>query len=168
MLVSLIISSNLPVPTKEKYKNGMDRNNDLKKSLYKCIMANASVITQQAVHTTYQLSCSWWQEPYKKAHLLMRNGGGFSPQSRENGPLPEKWQDTKSKRTRQKNKKGDRKGESNDSPEIPGRMWTSDIPGLPLGMLAKTANCSKLSAVVVLSSQTSVSKIKTVITDGNF
>ena len=30
-----------------------------------------------------------------------------------------------------KNKRGDRKGESNDSPEIPDRRRTSDIPGLP-------------------------------------
>ena len=32
-----------------------------------------------------------------------------------------------------KNKSGDRKGESNDSPEIPDRRKTSDIPGLPSG-----------------------------------
>ena len=30
-----------------------------------------------------------------------------------------------------KNKRGDRKGESNDSPEIPDRRETSDTPGLP-------------------------------------
>ena len=41
-------------------------------------------------------------------------------------------------RTRQKNKRGNRKNESNDSPEIPDR-WkgegggASDIPGLPSG-----------------------------------
>ena len=33
--------------------------------------------------------------------------------------------------TRQKNMRGDRKGDSNDSPEIPDRNGTSDIPGLP-------------------------------------
>ena len=32
-----------------------------------------------------------------------------------------------------KNKRGDRKGESNDSPEIPDRRVTSDIPSLPSG-----------------------------------
>ena len=32
-----------------------------------------------------------------------------------------------------KNKRGDRKGESNDSPEIPDRRGTFNIPGLPLG-----------------------------------
>ena len=36
-------------------------------------------------------------------------------------------------RTRQKNKRGDNKVESNDSPEIPDRGETSDIPGLPSG-----------------------------------
>ena len=34
---------------------------------------------------------------------------------------------------KKKNKRGDRKGESNDSPEIPDRRETSDIPGLPSG-----------------------------------
>ena len=33
----------------------------------------------------------------------------------------------------QKNKRGDSKVESNDSPEIQDRGETSDIPGLPLG-----------------------------------
>ena len=33
-----------------------------------------------------------------------------------------------SNRTRRMNKRGDRKGESNDSPEIPDRRGTSDIP----------------------------------------
>ena len=39
--------------------------------------------------------------------------------SQENEPLTEKLQDKKSKRTRQKNERGDRKKESNTSPEIP-------------------------------------------------
>ena len=34
-------------------------------------------------------------------------------------------------RTRQKNKRGNSKAESNDSPEIPDIGETSDIPGLP-------------------------------------
>ena len=33
-----------------------------------------------------------------------------------------------------KNKRGDRKGESNDSPDIPDRRETSHIPGLPSGV----------------------------------
>ena len=38
-------------------------------------------------------------------------------------------------RTRQKNKTGDSKVESNDSPEIQDRGDTSDIPGLPSGAI---------------------------------
>ena len=52
----------------------------------------------------------------------------------ENGQLTEKRQDRKSKRTWQKkNERRDRKGESNDSPKVPDKRLTSDIPGLPLG-----------------------------------
>ena len=40
---------------------------------------------------------------------------------------------TDSNRTRQKNKRGDNKVESNDSPEILDRGETSDIPSLLLG-----------------------------------
>ena len=40
---------------------------------------------------------------------------------------------TKDNRTRQKNKRGDSKVESNDSPEIPDRGETSDTHGLPSG-----------------------------------
>ena len=40
-----------------------------------------------------------------------------------NEPLAEKWQDRKSKRTRQKNKRGDKRtGKSNNGPEIPDRQ----------------------------------------------
>ena len=45
----------------------------------------------------------------------------------------EKDKDRKGNRTRQKNKRGDSKVESNDSPEIPDKGETSDIPGLPSG-----------------------------------
>ena len=45
----------------------------------------------------------------------------------------EKRKDRKGNRTRLKNKRGDSKVESNDSPEIPDRGETSDIPGLPSG-----------------------------------
>ena len=41
--------------------------------------------------------------------------------------------DRKGNRTRQKNKRGESKVESNDSPEIPDRGETSDIPSLPSG-----------------------------------
>ena len=47
---------------------------------------------------------------------------------RRKGQQAEK--DRKGNRTRQKNKRGDSKVESNDSPEIPDRGETSDIPGI--------------------------------------
>ena len=45
--------------------------------------------------------------------------------------------DKNSNRTRQKNKRRDRKVESNDSPGIPDRGETSDISGLPSGVAVK-------------------------------
>ena len=42
-------------------------------------------------------------------------------------------EDRKSTRTRQKNKRGDSKVESNDSAEIPNRGEAPEIPGLPSG-----------------------------------
>ena len=100
-------------------------------------MANTNAIWQQAAHTTYQLSspsCST-RAIQKSLTLNEKYLRVFWKKSRQNGQLAEKWQDRKSKRTRQKkkNKRGDRKGESNDSPEIPDRRATPDIPGLPLG-----------------------------------
>ena len=61
----------------------------------------------------------------------------FLEKVQENGPAGiKKISDRKSNRIRQKNKKGDSKVESNDSPEIldregGGERETSDIPGLP-------------------------------------
>ena len=46
----------------------------------------------------------------------------------------EKRSDKKGSRTRQMNKRGDSKVESNGSLEIPVRGETSDIPSLPLGV----------------------------------
>ena len=49
-------------------------------------------------------------------------------------PLAEKGQDRERNRTKQKKKKGDRKTESNDSPEIPDRTGGAiDMTGLPSG-----------------------------------
>ena len=50
-------------------------------------------------------------------------------------PAGKKRSDRNGKRTRQKNNRGDSKVESNDSPGIPDRGETSDIPGLPSGEL---------------------------------
>ena len=61
--------------------------------------------------------------------------------------MEKKGQDRKSKRTRQKNKSGDRKGESNDSPEIPDMGKNIRHPQPPFG--APLPNipmpCSELS-----------------------
>ena len=74
------------------------------------------------------------QEPFKKANLLTKNIGRiFWKKFSRMDQQAEKRNDRKSTRTRQKNKRGDSKVESNDSPEIPDRGETSGIPGLPSG-----------------------------------
>ena len=92
-------------------------------------MVNTSAIWQQAAHTTYQLSspsCST-RAIQKSLTLSEKCLTIFWKKSQKHGPLAEKWQDRKSKRTRQKNETGDRKEESSDSPEIPDRGWGGDI-----------------------------------------
>ena len=65
------------------------------------------------------------QEPYKKLYLLMKNIAEFSGKSSgEWTSRQKKRSDRKSNRTRQKNKRGDSKVESNDSPKIPDRRET--------------------------------------------
>ena len=56
---------------------------------------------------------------------------------KKKGPAGRKRSDRKGNKTRQKNKRGESKVESNDSPEIPDRGETSDIPGLPSGVRAE-------------------------------
>ena len=73
------------------------------------------------------------QNPYQKAYLLTKNIQEFFWKSSEEWTCRQKKIKQKSNRTRQKNKRGDSKVESNDSPEIPDRGETSDIPGLPSG-----------------------------------
>ena len=70
----------------------------------------------------------------QKAYLLMKNTGEFSRKKARSMDQLHKTDKTESKR-RQKNWRGDRKEESNDSPEIPGRRVTSEIPSLPSGDL---------------------------------
>ena len=107
----------------------VDRNNKIKESSHKCTMVNASVIWQQAAHTTYYLLAA--------QQLLFKNVWKFSGKSQEKGPLAEKLQDRKSKRTRQKNKRGDRKGDLNNNPKIPDSGETSYIPCLSSGWLER-------------------------------
>jgi len=67
-------------------------------------------------------------------YLLPKNAEHFlEKKSQRNGPFAETLQYRKSKRTRQKNKSGYRNGESNDSPEIQDRRYTSEITGLASG-----------------------------------
>ena len=66
----------------------------------------------------------------------------FTEKVQENGPAGRKRSDRKGNRTRQRNKRGDSKVESNDSPETQDRGETSDVPGLPSGDL-HMRECSK-------------------------
>ena len=81
----------------------------------------------------------------------------------------EKKKDRKNNRIRQKNKRGDSKVESNDSPEIPDRGQTSDIPGLPSGdsnkqqqnpsrtfMQQFAALCTEVYAIVTVTTTSSL------------
>ena len=64
------------------------------------------------------------QEPYKKAYLLTKNIEEFSGKSLKKRASRQK-KNRKGNKTRQKNKRGDSKVESNDSPEIQDRGETS-------------------------------------------
>ena len=97
-------------------------------------MANTSAIWQQAAPTNYHLLAAQ-QEPYKKAYPLTKNIWSFLGE-KESGEWTISRKMTRQKEQKdwaEKNKRGDRKGESNDSPETPDRRITSDIPGLPSG-----------------------------------
>ena len=83
------------------------------------------------------------QEPYKKVYLLTKNIEEFSEKSSEEWTSRQKKRsDRKSNRTRQKNKRGYRKVESNDSPEILEQGETSDIPSLPSRMRTDGYACN--------------------------
>ena len=106
-------------------------------SKYQCHMPYGSMLH---IPPTNLLLLAAKQEPYKKkAYLLMKYIKEFCwKKVQKNGPAGRKRSDRKSNRTRQKNKRGDSKVESNDSPEIPDRGETSDIPSLPSGVLHRT------------------------------
>ena len=78
--------------------------------------------------TTNLLFLDAKQESNKKAYLLTKNIDEFKQKVKRKGQ-----QGRKSNRTRQENKRGDSKLESNDSPDIPDREETSDNPSLPWG-----------------------------------
>ena len=103
------------------------------KNVY-CIMANNCAIWPQNAHITYQLSspsCSTTAIKYKIKRLkLMKQCWIFWLESQETGPLAEKSQGRKRKRTKQE-KQERRIGKGNQmTAEIPDRRNTSDIPGL--------------------------------------
>ena len=100
--------------------------------------ANTSAIWQHAAHTNDQLtSPNCRTGAIQKSHLLTKNIEEFSGKGLEERASRQKTIDRKGNRTRQRNKRGDSKVESNDNPEIPDREETSDIPGLPSGVLAE-------------------------------
>ena len=105
------------------------------------------------------------QEPNQKDYLLMKNTEEVSgKKSGECASRQEKRRDRKSNRTQKKNKWGDSKVESNDSPEIPDRGETSDIPSLPSGVKQKTQSqlfsLSNLYFIVII-----LYKAKSILTE---
>ena len=96
-------------------------------------MHNGSML--HSPQTNYHLLTAK-QEPYQKAHLLSKNTEEFSGKVRRMGQQAGTRQDRKSNVSRQKNKTGDSKVKSNDSPENQDRVETSDIPGLPSGFMS--------------------------------
>ena len=106
------------------------------KILNKCMTANTSAHgSMQHIPPTNLLLLAAKQEPYKKAYHLKKHIEEFSEKkssrewtSRQKRKIQKQ---RKTDKNRQKNKRGDSKVESNDSPEIPGKGETSDIPGLP-------------------------------------
>ena len=106
----------------------MDRNNKL---LYKRMMANTSAIWQNAAHSTDQLSSccekKQQQQPSPKSlslnekYWILGGGGGRG----ENGPEGRRKEEKTERAMEEgKNKRGDSKVESNDSPEITDRWET--------------------------------------------
>ena len=67
-----------------------------------------------------------------------------------------KRHDRKSNGSRQKNKRGDSKKESNDSPEIPDRGETLDIASLPLGVKSDRLAQTKTNATKSNSCKASI------------
>ena len=101
-------------------------------------MANTSAIQQQAAHITYQLSslgCS--TRAIQKSIILNDKYLSFLEKSWRTDHKQKNDTTERAKGLGRKRKK-DRKGESNDSPEIPDRRETSDIPGIPSGVMMLT------------------------------
>ena len=111
--------------------------NKTKKSLQQILVLCGSMLHTQP--TNHHLLAAK-QEPYQKAQLFTKNIEDFLEEnkSQENRPAGRKQEDRKRNGSRQKNKRGVSKVESNDSPKIPDRGETSKIPGLPFGEEKRT------------------------------
>ena len=90
--------------------------------------------------TYHQLKCSSpnspnktkRQEPHERVYLS--ENGGLGRKRSEEWAKSRQEQYRQSERTRQKNKRGDTETwDQTDSPEIPERGQTSEVPGLPSG-----------------------------------
>ena len=69
----------------------------------------------------------------------------------ETGPKAEHTgEDRMSNSSRQNNKRADRKLESNDSPEIPDKGGTSEVPGLHLGIFHQVTGSLRVTAAAKL------------------
>ena len=103
-------------------------------------MVSPRAIWQQAAHKPTNCLLAAQQGLYKKpAEKRFEN---FLEKIRmDHYCISRKKMTRQNKRTRQKNKRGDRKGESNDNPEIPDRRVISHIPGLPSGLTSKELAC---------------------------
>ena len=100
----------------------------------------ANTIWQQVAHTTYQLSSPSCLTRARQKSLTLNEKylRVFWKKKAEEWTISRKMTRQKEQEDKaEKNKRGDRKGKSNDSPEIPDRRLTSDIPGHPSGALVQ-------------------------------
>ena len=126
--------------------------------------------------TTYLLLQLLNKEPYKKACRLTKHGELLgkttTTKTKQAGELTaekKKKKDRQIKRSRQKDERRDRKGESSDSPEIPDRRPTADISGLPSGnhrtelqiLNHKAGSLLGHIIIIIKSNAKSVSRYKT-------
>ena len=96
-------------------------------------------ISHQVNHVSYIRTSAL----HKKSLTLNQKCFSFLAKCQENGPLAEKRQDRKGKRTRQKNKRGDRKG--NQMPALR-KPHISGLPSGPVGGVQQHPNTSSSSS----------------------
>ena len=74
---------------------------------------------------------------------------GFSGKKSRELASRQKKDHTENNGSKQNKKRGNRKVESNDNPEIPDRGETSDIPGLPSGTLTNDQTVTQKQKVAL-------------------